>query len=98
MKPHHIILSAYDNIDRDFDEWFKTKINKFRKKRIITANHFYMKKNSKRNLKNSIVIFFIPVIWIQFRTKNDKYYTNWLVPHFFNCILARLLANFSIKH
>jgi hypothetical protein len=68
LKPHHINLSVYNNIDRDFDEWFKTKIKKFRKKHKIQF------------------IVFIPVICIQFRTNNDKYYTIWLVPHYFNCI------------
>jgi hypothetical protein len=48
LKPRHIILSAYNNINRDLDEWFKTKINKFRKKLIITANHFYMKKTQRK--------------------------------------------------
>jgi len=95
LKPHHIIIliSAYNNIDRDFDEWFKTKMNKFRKKQIITANHFYMKK-TQREISKIQVIVFIPMIWTQFRTKNDKYYTIRLVPHYFNCIVA----NFSIKH
>ena len=34
-------MSAYNNLDRGFYEWFKPKINEFLKKRITAPNHIY---------------------------------------------------------